>query len=135
MSGRCPKSRWTARGRTWGSPFYMVVYIYSSSWHKQICYAPFMYFVKHCITLILDETPMGSELVLAPLVVLLGIHELGRNLPLVASRVWSVCVHRRLCLTSLLPLKLNFSKMQKKTNIPFLPLWPDILTCLSWSKL
>merc|ERR1711934_472242 len=103
MSGRCPKSRWTARGRTWGSPFYMVVYIYSSSWHKQICYAPFIYFVKHCITLILDETPMGSELVLAPLVVLLGIHELGRNLPLVASRVWSVCVHRRLCLTSLLP--------------------------------
>ena len=93
-----------------------------------------MYFVKHFITLIEDATPFGSGLVLAPLVVLLGIHELGRNLPLVAPGVWSVCVHCRLCLTSLLPLKLNFSKMQKKTNIS-LPLCPDILTCLSWSKL
>ena len=62
-----------------------------------------MYFVKHCITLIVDVTPLGSRLLLAPLVVLLGIHELGHNLPLVAPGVWSVGVHRSLCLTSLFP--------------------------------
>ena len=44
-----------------------------------------------------------SGLVVAPLVVLLGVHQLGRNLPLVAPGVGSVGVQRCLRLASLLP--------------------------------